>query len=167
MPTPNYTRTMSEFERDKVLRSEAKKYMFDNPVRTAEMFFKKLFYIHARETIAVHWNEPGLKNKVGTWVITPFKLVTQAFWIVCLLLAITGTVALFARAARERLLCKGLQVLTNYPVILWLYYAILHAIIVAQDRYHFPSIPFIAMLSAMAISILLSKIPRTIIHDSK
>ena len=37
------------------------------------------------------------------------------------------------------------------PLVLWAYFAILHAAIVSQDRYHFPSIPFIAILSSLGV----------------
>jgi hypothetical protein len=37
------------------------------------------------------------------------------------------------------------------PAALWAYFIALHAVIVTQDRYHFPCLPFIGMLAAVAL----------------
>jgi hypothetical protein len=39
-----------------------------------------------------------------------------------------------------------------HPIVLtWIYFTVVYAVTAVQDRYHFPSHPFIAMLAAMAI----------------
>ena len=40
--------------------------------------------------------------------------------------------------------------LGSLPAVFWIYLAGVHAITVAMDRYHVPSIPFIAWLAALA-----------------
>ena len=37
-------------------------------------------------------------------------------------------------------------------IVLWTYFAVLHAIIVAGDRYHYPSVPPIAALAGLALA---------------
>lgn len=156
MPLPEFTRKISEYERDKVLGAEAKEYMFENPGHTAIMFFRKLIDTHARETIAVHWNGPGLKDTLGGWVLIPFKFITQVYWVIVLMFALAGTAAVIRGACRQHSFLSATQSLVSPPLVYWLYFAVLHAVIVSQDRYHFPSIPFIAMLSAISINLVWS-----------
>ena len=42
-------------------------------------------------------------------------------------------------------------VFSSPPIVLWAYFAALHAVIVVQDRYHFPCLPFIGILAAFAV----------------
>lgn len=154
MPLPESVRTLSEYDRAAHLGNEAKRYMLENPARTAAMFLRKLADTHARETIAVHWNGEGLKRRLHSLgipaapVMTALKLATQAYWIAVLLAALGGAATLLLRARGAQSWRALAAELASPPLVLWGYFAVLHALIVSQDRYHFPSIPFIAMLAA-------------------
>ena len=51
------------------------------------------------------------------------------------------------------LMRKGLWRMLFHPtVLLWGYFGSVHAVIVIQDRYHFPSIPLIAALAAFSLA---------------
>lgn len=134
--------------------------MLDNPGITTFMFFRKLINTHAGETIAVHWNELSLKNKYGSWVLLPLKIITQMYWCIILLLSLVGIVIILRWSVRQCIFLPVLQAAAKPPLVIWLYYAVLHAIIVAQDRYHFPSIPFVAMLSGMTFTLAWSRLAR-------
>jgi 4-amino-4-deoxy-L-arabinose transferase-like glycosyltransferase len=154
MPLPEYTRSITEYERSKVLGNEARKFMLENPASTAVLFLRKLIGTHARETIAAHWNEPGIKKLFGNWGFLLSKIITQAYWSVVLLTALAGIGSTVISRLKQGPISIMVHLLTNPAMVYWAYFAILHAIIVAQDRYHFPSIPFIAMLSALICEIV-------------
>jgi len=44
--------------------------------------------------------------------------------------------------------------ITSIPVLMWLYFTLLYAVFVVQDRYHFPTLPFIAMLAGVTLDSL-------------
>lgn len=152
MPLPEHVKNLNERDRAQLLGAEAKQYILEHPGRTATMFLRKLFHTHLSETIAVHWNAEGLKANFSNRVLTPLKLITQLYWTILLILGLFGVIILLQRALEQRSFFPALQEFANTPLACWLYFAVLHAIIVSQDRYHFPSIPFIAMLGAMGVS---------------
>jgi hypothetical protein len=74
----------------------------------------------------------------------PLKIVSSGFWLLALAFSLIGIIVLF--------LSRGFLATVTHPLVaLWAYFASLHAVIVVGDRYHFPSIPMIAMLAAFAI----------------
>lgn len=157
MPLPEEAMQFSEYERARRLGEEARRYMLDDPARTAALFVRKLVDTHLRETIAVHWNAEGLKRRLGaesapgTQRLAPLKGVSQAYWLAVLLLAFGGVATVLLRSRSADSWRHVARELAAPPVVLWAYFAVLHAVIVSQDRYHFPSIPFIAMLAALAL----------------
>ena len=100
--------------------------------------------LHLNETIAVHWNVKGIKQRLGETAILPLKILTQAYWSLVLLLALVGIGVLVYKL--------GLFATFLHPVLAtWIYFTAVYSVIVVQDRYHFPSHPFIAILAAIAI----------------
>ncbi|MBB4657968.1 glycosyltransferase family 39 protein [Parvularcula dongshanensis] len=154
MPLPDRVEGLSETARAHVLKEEAIAYMKANPLRTVQGFFVKLLETHERETIGVSWNEPGITQSLGGWAVLPIKLVSQGYWLAILALGLAG-MGLVAWGSAARLKAgaplEALSVLAAPPLVLWGYYAGVHAIVVAGDRYHYPSNPFIAALAAFAI----------------
>ena len=70
--------------------------------------------------------------------------MSTAYWLLVLMLAGAGAAIVLVR---ER--WRGLI----HPALLaWAYFAFVHAATVGADRYHFPSIPFIAILAGTAIA---------------
>ena len=144
MPDPAFVAPLNEYERDRVLGDEAKRYIVEHPVAFVIRSFKKAILLHLNETIAVHWNAEGIKQRMGEGAIFPFKLLTQGYWTSVLLLGLGGLGIML----RER----GVMRTLAHPVVLiWAYFTGVYAVIIIQDRYHFPSQPFIAMLAAVAI----------------
>lgn len=151
MPLPEFTRSMSEVEREDVLGRIARDYMLENPVRTITTSLGRVLDTHSRETIAVAWNREAIVERFGERLIAPLKLVASAYWMAALLGALAGVVMWARRAWREESIGKRVGTFAHPSIVLWAYYVALHGLIVGNDRYHFPSIPFIAVLASLAI----------------
>ena len=76
-------------------------------------------------------------------ILGPLKLASTVYWWVGLALGLWG-LGLRIRALRFRVVFEP-------PLLFWAYFAAVHAVVVVMDRYHFPSVPFIAILAAQAI----------------
>ena len=114
---------------------------------------KRVINTYSRESIGVQWNAEGLSTRYGQWILTPLKVINQLYWIPVLGLGLMGLVLLGKR--------YGLATMLTHPVSLFLgYFTLIPAITVAQDRYHFPSIPMISILAAFTIIYLLDFLMR-------
>ena len=158
MAYPENVEGLNEVERAEIMGDEAKAYMLSHPVRTATMFVRKLADTHIRETIAVHWNKTGIEKRLGARAVAPLKLVTQAYWILVLLASIAGAGLILRAALQQKTLAAKAFAIMSPPLGLWSYYAVVHAIIISGDRYHMQSVPFIAMLAALAASALIARL---------
>ncbi len=177
-PLPPESLAMSEVERDVYLKDEAKAYIRDEPVAFVKRTAVKLVKLHDRETINVLWNAKGLyeafgpasaEGEVGSadsdaWpapgfeasgfdrrVLDPLKLFSTACWWGFALLGVGGVVVMAIRFG-------VLRTLIHPAVLFWGYFAAVHAVIVIQDRYHWPSVPFIAVLAALPVAALWSRL---------
>jgi hypothetical protein len=144
MELPPETRGMNEAERDKYLKSLAIDHIKDQPFLFAKRTVQRLITTYDRESIGVAWNEPGLVTRYGTGILMPLKVLNQLYWLPMLGLGLIGAILLGMQ--------RGWTAALFHPTILfWGYVTAIHAVIVAQDRYHFPAIPMIAMLAAFAL----------------
>jgi hypothetical protein len=144
MSLPDSVMDLNEAQRDRLLGEAAKKYIIAEPGTFVLRTIKKAALLHFGETIAVHWNAEGIKRRLGESFLYPLKLINQLFWTVTLLLAILGLVMM--------IFTQGIVLsLVNPVVIIWIYFTAIYSVTTIQDRYHFPSHPFIAILAAIAI----------------
>jgi hypothetical protein len=140
---PEYVDGLDEYTRNKVLGQEAVAYIkSDIPVFLIGSL-KRLWATHNRETIAIAWNESGIERALGPSAKLPLKLLATSYWLVLLLLALAGIVLRFRAST------SILNFASDPILLLWVYFATTHAIIVASDRYHFPSIPAVAIFAAI------------------
>ena len=163
-PLPPETDAMSEPERDVYLKDQAKAYIKDELAAFVKRTGVKLIKLHDRETINVLWNAAGLYRVIGPadftgdWpppddelasfdrqVLNPMKLFSTACWWGFAGLGIVGGVLMLWRFGI-------LATLVHPAVLFWGYFAAVHAVIVIQDRYHWPSVPFIAVLAALPVA---------------
>ncbi|MEO1137361.1 MAG: glycosyltransferase family 39 protein [Pseudomonadota bacterium] len=153
MPLPDYVDGMSETERAKILGDQAKAYMLEDPLRTFNNIIYRAVKSHDRETIAIAWNTEGLLKRydIEERALLPLKLMSQAFWMSVLAFGLGGAVLTVASMRNEKTWLARLGALASPALVLWAYYTSVHAVIVAGDRYHIPSIPFIAMIAALAV----------------
>lgn len=141
-PLPAWTKGMDEVSRERALREQAVAYVKAEPAAFVARTLKKLVALHDRETIGAAWN-PGLRERFGPAVEKGFKVAATVFWWAALASGLAGGFVLLRR--------DGLRAWMGHPAVaLWAYLALTHAVIVVQDRYHFPSIPLVAALGGLA-----------------
>ena len=145
MPLPPEVEGMSEIARSEYLKGQAQGFIRDNPGHAAQLLGQKLVKLNSRETIGVVWNEAALTPMIGGTGVTGLKLIATGYWYLMLGGGLAGIVILCRRG--------GLRAgFFNPPVALWGYFTSLHMVVVAEDRYHMPSSPFIAMLAAVTLA---------------
>lgn len=133
---------LSQPERSDVQKELAKEAIFADPGAFVLRSLVKLRIVHDRETIGVEWNRGGLaQTGVGPGGATALKLVATAYWWVILLAGLSGFIwhVIFG---------SGWRFLVSPPVFVWGYFAGIHSIVLAGDRFHMPQAPFIAMIAA-------------------
>jgi 4-amino-4-deoxy-L-arabinose transferase-like glycosyltransferase len=136
---------MNLAQRSTYLKATAVAYIKQEPLKFVIRTFKKLIRLHERETIGVAWNEPGLVSHYGTGVLLPLKIVSQGYWLAMLGLALIGIILLGKQ--------QGWITMIIHPlIVIWGYFALGHAVTEIGDRYHFYSIPMIAILAALTIT---------------
>jgi 4-amino-4-deoxy-L-arabinose transferase-like glycosyltransferase len=144
MDLPPEVANMNEAQRDKYLKSLAIAHIKENPWLFVARAAQRTLDTHSRESIGVVWNEAGLTTRYGHWILLPLKIVNQLYWLAMLGLGLLGLGLLGYQSG-------WLTILTHPVVLMWGYFTVIHAVIVAQDRYHFPSIPMIAVLAALTL----------------
>ncbi len=141
---PPETDDMFELERDVYLKTLAKDYIRDEPVAFVTRTLKKLVTLHAGEVIFVYWNQPSIERVLGPEAVAPLKAVGSVYWLIVLGSALLGVVILMRQS--------GFWVVWLHPAwLFWGYFASVHAVIVVQDRYHYPSVPFIAAFATVPV----------------
>lgn len=145
MALPPAATRMDAAARDAWLGAEAKRWMLEHPGSALELAARKLAITHATETIGVVWNERGLRAAGAAGAIPALKALANVSWWALLLLGIAG----FAQRMRAT---ASRALLTEVALPIWVYFAMVHAVTVAQDRYHLPSVPFIAALAGAAVA---------------
>jgi hypothetical protein len=144
MAVPEAAPGVNEADRDRQLRDAAVRYIAQHPGRFLVRTLTKLVVLHDRETIGVAWNLEGLRSRFSPAMVATLKVVSTVFWWGVLAAAGVGVAVLLRR--------QGWLALCHPVLILWAYFAVLHAVTVIQDRYHFPSVPFVAVLAALPLS---------------
>lgn len=145
MNLPPEVKGMNEAQRDDYLESIAKNHIKEEPLLFLKRCVTRIFDTHSRESIGIAWNQKGLTKRYGEQILRPLKILNQVYWMSMLGLSLIGIILLVKQ--------KGLiNTLIHPTILIWGYYAAVHAIIVSQDRYHFPSIPMISILAAIPIA---------------
>ena len=145
MSLPDKVKDLDEVARDRMLRDEAIAFIKAQPLAFVRRTAYKIYLTHERETHGITWNEKGLVPRFGQACLKPLKLVSSVYWWTMLALGLVGAGCVYRR--------YGFLGLSGDPaIVLWTYFAVLHAIIVAGDRYHYPSVPPIAALAGLALA---------------
>ncbi|MEH6788694.1 MAG: glycosyltransferase family 39 protein [Paracoccus sp. (in: a-proteobacteria)] len=143
-PLPAEVSGMDEARRDAYLGAQAREYIRSDPLRFAADVGRRVLLLHSRETIGVAWNRQAVETRFGAKAVPAAKLVATGYWYLVLAAALAG-VALSVRQA-------GLAGLFHPVFGGWAYFTAVHAIIVAEDRYHMPATPFMTLLAGLAIA---------------
>jgi 4-amino-4-deoxy-L-arabinose transferase-like glycosyltransferase len=141
---PPETGIANEADRDAFLGREARNYILQEPAAFLVRTARKVVALHDRETIGITWNEQGIGKRAGESALQPLKIATTAYWWAMLALALYGICAYVTKS--------GWRMLLACPAFLtWFYFTLVHAVTVAGDRYHVPSVPFIGMFAAYGL----------------
>lgn len=135
---------LNEAKRDKELGALARAFVWEHPDRAAWLLVKKAKSLHDRETIGVAWNQEGLTERYGAGVLLPLRAGSTLYWYAMLVLGVAGTVVLCWRV--------GWWAAGHPALLLWGYFTGIHVVIVADDRYHMPSVPLVGMLAGTALA---------------
>lgn len=139
-------------ERSDRLGALARQIIREDPTAFLIRSALKLVIIHDRETIGVAWNQQALRPIIGEAGISALKLVASLYWWGILAAGLFGVAWHLVRGL-------GWRILFSVPLAAWGYFATIHAIILAGDRFHMPQAPFIAMLGASALAGVLAIAP--------
>ena len=134
---------LNELQSDRQFGKEASAYIRKDPVGFAVRSIVKLVRLHDRESIGLVWNLHGLEP-LGTRAIAGLKVGSSLYWWAALAFALWGVVVLVQSVG-------VLPGLFHPTVLIWGYFAAVHAVTVIADRYHMPSIPSIACLAALTL----------------
>lgn len=131
--------TKNEVTRDAHFKDLAVSFIRENPGEFLVLCVKRIGLSFDRETIGIAWNQEELAPAVQTIG----KLLSSAYWLAVLGLAIVG-VGFWLLQDPLRLF----DPLVVTPAM----FAAVALIVVGQDRYHMPMMPFIALFAAFAIA---------------
>ncbi|WGL15303.1 hypothetical protein PVT68_11035 [Microbulbifer bruguierae] len=132
------------YEQSKILKQQALEYIAAEPVAFVKRSFYKLYRFHSYETIGVSWNREGIEKTLGQRALLPLKALTQFYWLILVACGFVGMLLMWRNFTLWKLAC--------HPFTLsWASSAGIHAIIVSQDRYHLPTVPFVAAFAAITL----------------
>ena len=149
MPLPDRVSGLDEIERSDLLMEEAMDHVRAEPLAFVGRSVGKALSMHSWETIGVAWNVEGIQATFGAWALLPLKLASTGYWYGVLALALLGQGLLVAQ--------RGFAGLFHPVFGGWAYFTAIHAIVVSGDRYHMPSVPFMALLGGLALAWLASR----------
>jgi len=130
-----------EVDRDKYFKKEAVKFITQHPVEYIKLAVKRTFITYKSETIGVVWNSALDKMLSDTGLILT-KLVSTLYWFLMFGLAIIGVFIILRK--------KEMSIFNALIVTLGFFF-IFPILTVAQDRYHMPINPFLAIFAAYAL----------------
>ena len=150
VPTPPSMADMDTNLRSQLLKQEALDYIKSEPFEFVSRTLYKFIKFHSYETIGVTWNQEGITKTFGENWITPLKIFTQGTWLIIVILGWGGLIFAIYKL--------GFWTIAFNPVTLfWASNAAIHSIIVSQDRYHIPSVPFISIYAAFVLMPLVTR----------
>lgn len=149
MHPPKWAQDMSEIQRDRALGDAAKEYIRADIPGFIARTLRKAVILHSGESIGIAWNEAAIERGLGKTGILGLKAVATGFWFLMLAAAVGGIVIM----ARQSIV----SALLHPTVIAWAYFAAIPAVIVADQRYHMPATPFIALLAGSFFAFLATR----------
>jgi 4-amino-4-deoxy-L-arabinose transferase-like glycosyltransferase len=130
-----------EVDRDKYYKNQAIEFITQNPTKYIKLAIKRAITTYKSETIGIVWNA-ALEKKLNATGLFIAKLISSLYWWLMLGLAIIGIFTILRK--KEMSLFNVLMVTLGY-------FFIFPILTVAQDRYHLPINPFLAMFAAYAL----------------
>lgn len=144
MSPPKWAEQLPELERSDKLGQAAKDYILSDIPGFVTRTLRKLVYLHAGETIGVTWNAAAIERGLGSSGVIALMVLSTGYWFAILAMALGGILLFFRQSA--------VAAMFHPAVISWAYFAAIPAVIVADQRYHMPATPFIALLAAVLLA---------------
>jgi SAM-dependent methyltransferase len=151
MSPPKWAEELSEIERSHALGEAAKTYILSDIPGFVVRTLRKAVMLHSRENIGITWNQAAIERGLGSTGVVAMKVIASGYWYLMLIAAVGGVVLL----ARHSVI----GALFHPALIGWAYFTAVPAVIVADERYHMPATPFIAILAGSFIAYLLRRAP--------
>lgn len=136
----------NEAVRDQYFKKKAINFITQHPIAYMKLALKRAAITYKAETIGVVWNS-ALDKMLSKSVIFILKLISSLYWWFILILAVIGIF---------KLLKKGEMSIFNVLFVTLGFFFVFPLLTVAQDRYHMPINPFLAMFAAYASLALLN-----------
>ena len=160
MPLPEIEFS-SEVERSHYLKKQAFDHIRAEPILFIKRCLIRLVDYYKSETIGVHWNKAGITQSLGEKWLKPLKVQSTLYWSIILILALFGIYQLHRTNEWKKTYIET-------PILpLIAYFTVIHMIIASGDRYHFPIIPFLAMLSGYFVATIHYKLSPFFKHEAK
>ena len=131
----------NEVARDHYFKREAIQFIKDNPQAYLKLAVLRAVITYKAETIGIVWNGYIEKNVEKTKLLV-IKLMSSVYWWLMLALGIVG----IYKMLKDRKLN-----LFHPALVVPAFFFVFPILTVAQDRYHLPINPFLAMFAAYAI----------------
>ena len=131
----------NEVARDHYFKREAIQFIKDNPQAYLKLAVLRAVITYKAETIGIVWNGYIEKNVEKTKLLV-IKLMSSVYWWLMLALGIVG----IYKILKDRKLN-----LFHPTLVVPAFFFVFPILTVAQDRYHLPINPFLAMFAAYAI----------------
>lgn len=136
----------NEVTRDNYFKKEAINFIVHNPLSYAKLALKRTLITYKAETIGIVWNG-YLEKHFSKPILIGMKLISSIFWWLILVFASIGVYKLL----KERQLAPF-----NVLFVVAAFFFVFPILTVAQDRYHLPINPFLAIFAAYALQSVLS-----------
>ena len=138
MPLPD-KKFRNEVVRDEYFKDKALSFIQDNPKQYIMLCIQRMQHSFSRETIGVAWN----KLDFSPLTVTIIKAGSSGYWLLVFALAIAGAIRFVwgnpIRIFEPMILISGL-------------FTAVAVLVVGQDRYHMPLMPFVAIFAAYFIN---------------
>lgn len=137
MPLPEIN-AADELSRDSYFKERAIEFIQENPLKFAQLCLRRVAHSFDRESIGIAWNEKAIEPALQP----ALKAISALYWLFVFLLSLAG-VSHFLRRNPLRVF----HPLIVAPVL----FAAVAIIVVGQDRYHMPMMPFVALFASFFI----------------
>lgn len=137
----------NEVVRDQYYKKEAIHFIKTHPLQYLKLTVFRAYITYKAETIGIVWNG-DLYKKMDDKPILILKLISTIYWWAMLIIAAIGLYQLLRK--------RELSIFSALPVTFGFFF-VFPLLTVAQDRYHLPVDPFLAMFAAYAIHGWLTK----------
>jgi 4-amino-4-deoxy-L-arabinose transferase-like glycosyltransferase len=126
--------------RNRRLQKVAVDFIKQNPLEFVRLVVLRTFHTLKSETIAIAWNDIGVRKRLGEGALLPLKIATSVGYALLMLAGAAGLLRILRRRAfgRAEILLLVASLAASIPFM----------VVLGMDRYHLPLIPLVAIFAA-------------------